>query len=100
MREARRVARRVDLEEREERAKFLTAVGIARGALDRASLAREAAVPIEEEARVPEAARFEERVHRVDERHVHVVPLRREAEARSEERRVGKECRSRWSPYH
>src|SRR2546422_11146758 len=25
-------------------------------------------------------------------------PLR--AEARSEERRVGKECRSRWSPYH
>src|SRR2546429_5458987 len=25
---------------------------------------------------------------------------RRAAEARSEERRVGKECRSRWSPYH
>ena len=23
-----------------------------------------------------------------------------ECEARSEERRVGKECRSRWSPYH
>ena len=23
-----------------------------------------------------------------------------EAERRSEERRVGKECRSRWSPYH
>ena len=23
-----------------------------------------------------------------------------ELEARSEERRVGKECRSRWSPYH
>ena len=23
-----------------------------------------------------------------------------EDEARSEERRVGKECRSRWSPYH
>ena len=23
-----------------------------------------------------------------------------ETEARSEERRVGKECRSRWSPYH
>ena len=22
------------------------------------------------------------------------------ADARSEERRVGKECRSRWSPYH
>src|SRR5256885_4764256 len=26
--------------------------------------------------------------------------LQREAEDRSEERRVGKECRSRWSPYH
>ena len=26
--------------------------------------------------------------------------LRAEAVARSEERRVGKECRSRWSPYH
>src|SRR5262245_23877237 len=25
---------------------------------------------------------------------------RREDEVRSEERRVGKECRSRWSPYH
>src|SRR5256886_17572297 len=24
----------------------------------------------------------------------------READGRSEERRVGKECRSRWSPYH
>ena len=28
----------------------------------------------------------------------HFSPL--ETEARSEERRVGKECRSRWSPYH
>ena len=26
--------------------------------------------------------------------------LRRQVAARSEERRVGKECRSRWSPYH
>ena len=30
-----------------------------------------------------------------------VAPLlSEEKEARSEERRVGKECRSRWSPYH
>src|SRR5256885_9787269 len=28
------------------------------------------------------------------------LPLARFAVARSEERRVGKECRSRWSPYH
>src|SRR5256886_15174673 len=38
-------------------------------------------------------------------REVRLDPLRREARgeragARSEERRVGKECRSRWSPYH
>src|SRR2546427_12743021 len=26
--------------------------------------------------------------------------LKTETESRSEERRVGKECRSRWSPYH
>ena len=26
--------------------------------------------------------------------------FRRSTEKRSEERRVGKECRSRWSPYH
>ena len=28
------------------------------------------------------------------------LPNRSAAEHRSEERRVGKECRSRWSPYH
>src|SRR3712207_9239009 len=28
------------------------------------------------------------------------IPLRLLAQDRSEERRVGKECRSRWSPYH
>ena len=26
--------------------------------------------------------------------------LEQQVQARSEERRVGKECRSRWSPYH
>ena len=30
-------------------------------------------------------------------RRPHIVPL---SDDRSEERRVGKECRSRWSPYH
>ena len=30
----------------------------------------------------------------------HLVPLDGLVDARSEERRVGKECRSRWSPYH
>src|SRR2546422_1442524 len=31
---------------------------------------------------------------------VHVCALTADGQARSEERRVGKECRSRWSPYH
>src|SRR3989454_12295196 len=30
----------------------------------------------------------------------HTVRPHLEGEVRSEERRVGKECRSRWSPYH
>ena len=29
-----------------------------------------------------------------------VIPLKQNKDIRSEERRVGKECRSRWSPYH
>src|SRR2546422_9454137 len=32
--------------------------------------------------------------------HIELMGNDFEAEARSEERRVGKECRSRWSPYH
>src|SRR2546426_11639584 len=40
----------------------------------------------------PAAMRHDERKIRKIDRHV--------VELRSEERRVGKECRSRWSPYH
>src|SRR5258707_1883258 len=32
--------------------------------------------------------------------HDHKPVLELESQLRSEERRVGKECRSRWSPYH
>ena len=35
-----------------------------------------------------------------EEAEVHVKEEEEEEEERSEERRVGKECRSRWSPYH
>ena len=35
-----------------------------------------------------------------DERADQVGPARCSVRSRSEERRVGKECRSRWSPYH
>src|SRR2546430_15748541 len=47
------------------------------------------------------------RVIRIDDYHVDVAPegwilviRNRDVPGRSEERRVGKECRSRWSPYH
>ena len=33
-------------------------------------------------------------------RYASIPVLNRKGEYRSEERRVGKECRSRWSPYH
>ena len=36
----------------------------------------------------------------IDEIHTLVGVDKTEAQLRSEERRVGKECRSRWSPYH
>ena len=36
----------------------------------------------------------------VDELRALARPLRHRTVQRSEERRVGKECRSRWSPYH
>ena len=35
-----------------------------------------------------------------DDNKVFYIGFRTPAEDRSEERRVGKECRSRWSPYH
>ena len=38
--------------------------------------------------------------HHKSTREVAVVFVSGEPEKRSEERRVGKECRSRWSPYH
>ena len=35
-----------------------------------------------------------------EEKRLDTLKNSRPAEVRSEERRVGKECRSRWSPYH
>ena len=32
--------------------------------------------------------------------HSHILTKKTKKQKRSEERRVGKECRSRWSPYH
>ena len=41
------------------------------------------------------------RAHNVhEENHDAAAPNEMPTRARSEERRVGKECRSRWSPYH
>src|ERR1035441_7317593 len=38
--------------------------------------------------------------HGLSRRYLFLDDVGRAYEARSEERRVGKECRSRWSPYH
>ena len=35
-----------------------------------------------------------------DEKRLGTDPEKADSDGRSEERRVGKECRSRWSPYH
>ena len=51
---------------------------------------------------------FEDRTITINAGEMHVVPkgtrhkpfAENECKVRSEERRVGKECRSRWSPYH
>src|SRR5256885_5017768 len=53
--------------------------------------------------RVREAGPGHRRAQRPGLRSLHALQLRLRSEklqARSEERRVGKECRSRWSPYH
>ena len=36
----------------------------------------------------------------VVEKNLEIIPKDQFGQVRSEERRVGKECRSRWSPYH
>src|SRR5688572_30867479 len=46
------------------------------------------------------AAAFVKRNMRSGSQRTSVPDDRRTADPRSEERRVGKECRSRWSPYH
>src|SRR5256885_11004962 len=48
-------------------------------------------------AKSPSDVRPRSSARRSDERSSRRLPA---TEARSEERRVGKECRSRWSPYH
>ena len=49
-------------------------------------------------ARLQERNRIEAELHRRFSERFSAIVVR--AEGRSEERRVGKECRSRWSPYH
>src|SRR5256885_3280758 len=43
---------------------------------------------------------LEEKEIKLEKERLEILKLKREMGIRSEERRVGKECRSRWSPYH
>src|SRR3989441_12525042 len=52
------------------------------------------------DGRLAVATRLVARVPRADDYLVRRLAAERLPDARSEERRVGKECRSRWSPYH
>ena len=53
----------------------------------------------QENVEITEATRFKEDLE-VDSLDLFELVMAFEEEYRSEERRVGKECRSRWSPYH
>ena len=53
-------------------------------------------VNLKEELSEQAAAEFEDLIRTLAEHNRGPAP----PETRSEERRVGKECRSRWSPYH
>ena len=59
-------------------------------------------LPIEEYAVIPQPAEiaYTSGFVKLKSQPVVAYPLELANEARSEERRVGKECRSRWSPYH
>src|SRR3712207_7931484 len=63
-----------------------------------AQLAEQALAVGQERALDREA--LDRRVERRRSRLDRLLQLRRDVGERSEERRVGKECRSRWSPYH
>ena len=47
-----------------------------------------------------QACGFSERYPQFTEKGAVILGVSKDSVARSEERRVGKECRSRWSPYH
>jgi len=66
-----------------------------RGTLDSESLAR-----VIERKIKPELQGVRVRVMSLDNIRSDQEPMLEKARERSEERRVGKECRSRWSPYH
>jgi len=79
------------------------AAALAAQALDRAGASETAARAAAEGRQQAEAETAEARKE-TDAAREDATTARKEAttatEARSEERRVGKECRSRWSPYH
>ena len=55
---------------------------------------------IDYETKLPDSARKAVDLARANGHKVYICTGCSKDEIRSEERRVGKECRSRWSPYH
>src|SRR2546423_7386018 len=72
------------------RDKLVTGVQTCALPISRPDLPLDGADPVEPDCRRDLGARGDRRR----------VPVAGHHDARSEERRVGKECRSRWSPYH
>src|SRR2546423_5095709 len=59
-----------------------------------------AVAALEDQQRTPAAGVLRDMDERHGKSHSKFVLAHSKAHRRSEERRVGKECRSRWSPYH
>src|SRR5260370_32964830 len=85
------------------RGKGMRGAGVGAGAARAAAIRLERQVGLERRVAEHDADEGERADARIDQHRVladAAEPRARGQLARSEERRVGKECRSRWSPYH
>ena len=78
----------------------LIGIGLIGGSIALEARKRGLARSIVAATRSPETAATANRLKLVDHCGTDLAAAAEDADLRSEERRVGKECRSRWSPYH